>query len=200
MPLQNRVQPTGEILAVPTRGLFMGNRGILHNDNKELGTARWRHKAWVTCSLSFKNRHREVMRPGTYTELFFLDEAVAFAAGHRPCAECRRDAYHAFRAAAGITGPIKSFDADLHEQRAKARPYRQFRYKSDISALPEGTFVLSANGQAHLLRRDHLLSYTPEGYAEAIDRPGRGQVTVLTPKPLVNALRGGYGLQIAASP
>lgn len=200
MPLQNRVQPTGEILAVPTRGLFMGNRGILHNDNKELGTARWRHKAWVTCSLSFKNRHREVMRPGTYTELFFLDEAVAFAAGHRPCAECRRDAYHAFRAAAGITGPINSFDADLHEQRAKAQPYRQFRYKSDISALPEGTFVLSANGQAHLLRRDHLLSYTPEGYAEAIDRPRRGQVTVLTPKPLVNALRGGYGLQIAASP
>jgi hypothetical protein len=175
----------------------MGNRGILHNEYKELATARWRHKAWVTCSLSFKNRHREVMSPGTYTELFFLDEAVAFAAGHRPCAECRRDAYKAFRAAAGITGCIKSFDDQLHAQRATARPYRQIRYQSDIAALPVGTFVLSSDGEVHLLGADHLLPYTAGGYAPAVSRPKHRQVTVLTPRPLVNVLRAGYDLKIA---
>src|SRR5688500_15168681 len=98
MPLQNRVTPFGEIEAAPARGLFMGNRGILHDANQQLGRARWRHKSWVTCLLSFKDRRREVMAPRRYTELFFCDEAVALAAGHRPCAECRREDYERFRA------------------------------------------------------------------------------------------------------
>ncbi|MGB8623555.1 MAG: hypothetical protein WCD16_12105, partial [Paracoccaceae bacterium] len=97
MPLQNRVLPTGEIVVHPARADFMGNRGILHGGNRQLGTARWRHKTWITCLLSFKGRKRVPMTPGRYTELFFLDEAVALAAGHRPCAECRRADFLRYR-------------------------------------------------------------------------------------------------------
>lgn len=197
MPLQNRVQPTGDILAVATRGQFMGNRGILHDDKKRLGPARWRHKAWVTCILSFKNRHREIMRPGNYTELFFFDEAVAFAAGHRPCGECRRADYNAFRAAAGITTPIKEYDTHLHRLRAVSRSYQQVRYQTDISSVPEGAFILSPEGQAQLVQSDHLLPYTASGYGAPLRRPRYGDVTVLTPKPLVEVLQAGYPVQIA---
>jgi hypothetical protein len=97
MPLQNRVIPSGEIISDPSRAAkFMGNRGILHDDERRLGRARWRHRAWIVCALSFNGRRRTLMAPGSYTELFFLDEAVAFAAGHRPCGECRREAYLRF--------------------------------------------------------------------------------------------------------
>jgi hypothetical protein len=96
MPRQNRVTPWGESIAVPDRGLFMGNRGTLHDANGWFTSQRWTRKAWVTCQLSFKGRHRQVMAPGQYTELFFLDEATALAAGHRPCATCRREDYSQF--------------------------------------------------------------------------------------------------------
>lgn len=94
MPLQNRVTPTGAVIAAAGRGTFMGNRGILHDDTGRIVRAS-RNRAWLICRLDFKGRRRELMRPGTYTELFFLDEAVALAAGHRPCGECRREFYHA---------------------------------------------------------------------------------------------------------
>ncbi|MDB5560081.1 MAG: hypothetical protein JWQ36_3015, partial [Enterovirga sp.] len=99
MPRQNRVLPTGEIVALPFRGAFMGNRGILHDEAGRLGRARWRHPHWIICRLAFKGRRRAIMAPRRYTELFFPDEAVALAAGHRPCAECRRDAFGAYRSA-----------------------------------------------------------------------------------------------------
>lgn len=196
MPLQNRVLPTGEIVAEAARGMFMGNRGILHDDNRCLGRARWRHKAWVTCVLSFKGRHREVMTPGRYTELFFYDEAVAFAAGHRPCAECRRGDYLRFRAAAGIDGPIKAFDTMLHAARAIPRSFRQRRYRERIAALPDGTFILDPDGRALMIVGDALFGFGQGGYAAPVPRPGSGDVEVLTPRPLVEALASGYRLAL----
>src|SRR5271165_1152863 len=98
MPRQNRVTPFGEIVAVPERGTFMGNRGNLHNAEGHIKRT-WQVKRWLVCLLEFKGRKRTVMRPGFYTELFFLDEATALAAGHRPCAECRRERYNDFRKA-----------------------------------------------------------------------------------------------------
>ena len=196
MPLQNRVQPTGEILAVPTRGTYMGNRGILHDNSQNLSSARWRHKAWVTCVLSFKGRHRKLMTPGNYTELFFADEAVAFAAGHRPCAECRRADYNRFRACAGIEGKITEYDKLLHEARAVPRTYGQVRHSADYRNLPDGTFVLHEKGAPCLILSDALIPHSPAGYLAPFSKPRAGSVTVLTPAPLVDALRSGYDLDI----
>lgn len=200
MPLQNRVQPDGEIIAHPARGSFMGNRGVLHDASRQLGRARWRHKAWVTCLLSFKGRHRQIMSTNQYTELFFLDEAVAFAAGHRPCGECRRTEFNRFRDAAGITGRISDFDTLLHAARAVPRAYRQRRHRAEISDLPDGTFILSDGGRADLVRGDALVPYEPMQYGPPRVKPKRGLVTVLTPAPLVEALRNGYLLHCAAMP
>lgn len=196
MPLQNRVQPTGEILAVPSRGRYMGNRGILHGSARQLGTKRWQHKAWVTCVLSFKGRHREVMTPNNYTELFFHDEAVAFAAGHRPCAECRRDDYSRFCKALDLRPPISAFDAKLHAARAIPRRFAQRRWDAEITDLPIGAFVL-IDGVAHLVLADTLVPFHTGGYASPVERPASGRVAVLTPEPLVAALRAGYTLDIA---
>ena len=127
MPLQNRVTPFGEIVSSPARGLLMGNRGILHNDDRRLGTARWQHPHWVACRLEFRGRRQEVMRPGAYTQLFFLDEAVALAAGHRPCAHCRRADYEAFvsawMAATGRADRPRAAELDwqLHRERVEAQ-------------------------------------------------------------------------------
>ncbi len=195
MSLQNRVQPDGTILAHPARGRMMGNRGILHNDQRQLGRARWRHKAWVTCVLSFKGRQRQVMAPGHYTELFFHDEAVAFAAGHRPCGECRRADFNRFRAAAGITGKIAEYDTLLHASRAIPRQFTQRRHDSDLAELPDGTFVLIDDG-AHLKWQDALLPYAPGGYGAPKLCPKAGRITVLTPALLVAALREGYRLDL----
>ena len=129
-PLQNRVLATGEIIATPERGLFMGNRGILHDDHQTLGKARWRHKAWIICVLQWKDWHRAVMRPNNYTELFFLDDAVAMAAGHRPCALCRRAEFNGYREAAGISAPAPAMDAALHLERAVPRTFAQHRQRA----------------------------------------------------------------------
>ena len=196
MPLQNRVQPTGEILAVEKRGAYMGNRGILHDEDKQLTSARWRHKAWVTCVLSFKERQRTLMSPRRYTELFFADEAVAFAAGHRPCAECRRADYNQFLACAGHKGRIASYDSELHQARAIPRLYQQRRHITDLRELPDGTFVLDEDGTACLISGDALFPYAPDGYQPARPKAQTGQVTVLTPEPLINVLRAGYKLDI----
>jgi hypothetical protein len=191
MALQNRVQPTGEIIAHPARGLFMGNRGILHEDAHRLGHRRWRHKAWVTCVLSFRGRRRVLMAPGRYTELFFHDEAVALAAGHRPCAECRRADHIAYREAAGITGRIADFDRLLHDARAIPRLHRLRRHVGDIGDLPDGTFILTDEGPC-LVHGDSLRPFAPAGYYPPLPRPRGGVVTVLTPAPSVEALRNGY--------
>ena len=189
-PHHNRVLPTGEIVAQPFRGLFMGNRGILHDGAGQLGVARWKHRHWVTCVLQFKGRRRAVMTPNHYTELFFLDEAVALAAGHRPCAECRRADFNAFRAALdpGLSAP--AIDAALHSARVDSRTRRQIRHDAPLSRLPDGAFILQ-DGTAHLVSGGRLWPLVGSGYGAARPRP-RGIVTVLTPKPTLKALQEGY--------
>ncbi len=195
MPLQNRVQPTGDILAHRARGHFMGNRGILHDDAQTLTHRRWRHKAWVCCVLQFKNRRRRVMQPHHYTELFFHDEAVALAAGHRPCAECRRADFSNFFAAAEHSGPAQDFDTELHAARAIPRQFEQRRHTAEITSLPEGSFLLTDSGPA-LLWQDALWPFTPDGYTTPERKP-EGTCQVLTPQPTLRALRGGYAPQVA---
>ncbi|MEQ9259856.1 MAG: hypothetical protein RIG84_12260 [Roseovarius sp.] len=192
MTLQNRVLPTGEIVADPARGTLMGNRGILHDDTRRLGKARWTHQAWVTCRLTFKGRRRSLMAPGRYTELFFLDEAVALAAGHRPCAECRRDAYRQFRAlwaAAHGESDLKTADRMLHRARV-ARNRAQIRHEAPAATLPDGAFILHA-GAPCLVLGPRILRYTAGGYTAALPRP-RGIATVLTPAPTRAVLAQGY--------
>ena len=202
MALQNRVTPFGDIVATPARGTMMGNRGILHDDDRRLGRRHWAHNNWVNCVLSFHGRRRTVMTPGRYTELFVLDEAVALAAGHRPCGECRRAHYRAYMdlwaAHCADLGPASPKDVDRALQRARIDPATkaQRRYAADLSVLPDGAFV-DLDGTAYLVRGAHLRPYDPRGYGPAIERPGVMSVTVLTPEPTVRILAAGYRPAIA---
>lgn len=197
MPLQNRVTPTGEIVAVDARGGFMGNRGILHDGNRRLGVSRWKHKAWIICRLSFRGRHRVLMTPGRYTELFFHDEAVAIAAGHRPCFECRRQDFYKWQAAwrdgnGGEDLPrAPAMDARLHAERVEPYTRRQKVWEAPLGELPDGTF-LSQAGRPCLWRGGQVLPWTHRGYGDPIPLSPRETVTVLTPPSSVGALRGGY--------
>lgn len=193
-PLQNRVLATGEIVANPARGTFMGNRGILHDDNKTLGRARWRHKAWIICVLKWKDWHRAVMTPNAYTELFFWDEAVALAAGHRPCALCRRSAYNAYRDAADLSGSAPEMDAKLHEERAIPRRYIQRRHTGALAALPNGSIIF--DGVPKLIFEDAVYPVSAGGYGPP-EVKGSGQVDVLTPPTTLRALSAGYVPEIA---
>ncbi len=206
MPLQNRVTPFGEIVAHPARGTLMGNRGVLHDAHKRLGAARWRMPHWVTCVLAFKDRHRAVMTPRRYTELFFLDEAVAFAAGHRPCAECRRADYNRFRAAFAeanrIAGRVyaREMDAVLHPARVERGTRAQIRHRRQAAGLPDGVFVAldEVPDTAFLVRGERFYPYDFGCYGPARARPD-GMVTVLTPVPTVAVLAAGYQPQVHPS-
>lgn len=187
-PLQNRVLPSGEIVADPARGMFTGNRGILHDDQRRLGTARWRGKAWICCALAFKGWQRRVLTPGSWTELFFLDEAVALAAGHRPCALCRPAAYQAFQAAFGGLKAVE-MDAALHQARVGV-DRRQRHFTCDIGTLPDGVMILH-EGQPHLIHHGLAFPYHPAGYGVPVARP-QGLGVVMTPEPTVAVLRAGY--------
>ena len=176
----------------------MGNRGgALHNEQQEIVRQYTGHR-WITCVLEFKGRHRKVMTPGRYTELFFLDEAVAFAAGHRPCAECRRPEFNAFVAAwrrrdANHPGTIvraPEIDAELHRARIDGGK-RKVTYEAAMDLLPDGCFV-EINGGAHLVWDDALLLWSPERYIKRQRRPDGLTVTVLTPAPTVECFRAGY--------
>mgnify|MGYP001814824346 CR=1 FL=1 len=195
MPLQNRVQPNGEILALSGHGRFMGNRGILHSDNKSLSHIRWRHKAWVTCLLSFKGRKRPLMAPKAYTELFFLDEATAMAAGHRPCGYCRRADYLRFVDAwaehAGTRPKAPQMDKALHAARIVPRTRKQLRHQAPLRDLPEGAMILR-DGTAYLLLQDAVLPYRRAHYGPPQRRSRTETVTVLTPVPMLNVLRAGF--------
>ena len=195
MALQNRVDPFGNLIRTPARGTIMGNRGgVLHNDRQEIV---WQFKSarWITCLLEFKGRQRKVMTPGLYTELFFLDEAVAFAAGHRPCAECRRERYNAFRSAwASAKGMDRlpsagEIDAELHPARIDLRG--KVTHQASLESLPDGCFV-QIKKSAFLVSGEELLEYTPEGYARRETRRLSDVVTVLTPEPVVGCFRNGY--------
>lgn len=208
MPRQNRVTPSGRIVAVPGRGTMMGNRGVLHDPEGRLRRP-WQVRRWLVCALAFRGRHRTVMAPNRYTELFFLDEATALAAGHRPCFECRRRAFHAFRdawAAANpdlLAGRIPTaglIDDVLHAQRVG--PDRSKRtHRADLDGLPDGAFVtLDRWGDApHLIRGRHLLAWSPGGYGARRRRPSEEVVTVLTPPSTVAAIRAGCAPEVHPS-
>jgi hypothetical protein len=198
VPLQNRVDPYGAIFRSPARGTMMGNRGgALHDDNREI-VRRYKSRRWIACLLEFKDRKRSVMTPNRYTELFFLDEAVALAAGHRPCAECRRERFQAFRGAwkQKDGGGRQEFptademDAELHRARIDRRGAK-VTYAAELDSLPNGCFV-QVDGAAHLVWDDALLLWTPECYAGKHRRQHSLTPTVLTPRPIVECLRAGY--------
>ena len=196
MPLQNTVTPGGEIIADPARGTLMGNRGILHDAQQRLGRVRWRHPNWICCLLAFKGRRREVMTPHRYTELFFLDEATALAAGHRPCCECRREDFRRFQAAwrraLGPDASAGAIDRALHRARVEPRTRRQIRFEAALDDLPDGTFVLLPDAPSPLLvQGEWLHPWHPGGYRPPRER-GSGRATVLTPVPVIAVLRAGY--------
>ena len=205
-PLQNRVTPRGKLEAVRARGAWLGNRGILHNERREI-VAPWRHKAWVTCQLEFKDRSRVVFSPGTYSELFFLDEATAFAAGHRPCGECRREKFKAFKAAwctanrsrlPSANPGIGVLDMHLHNERV-VRGGGQVTHQAKIRNLPDGVFV-ELEGKAVLIWRGYLHSWTHQGYVE--QQPisvSSALVQVLTPESVVAVLRSGLDVEVHES-
>lgn len=195
MLLQNRVDPFGELFITPARGMFMGNRGgKIHNADKRLAKRRWASKQWICCVLDFKNRQRDVWGR-YYTELFFLDEVTALAAGHRPCFECRRkDANEfaarwreAFELDAAPYAP--EMDEVLHRERldghAKRYPQRE------IDDLPDGAMI-AIGGEAFAVRGGEILQWTANGYGTRKPRPHKVSVDVLTPPAIVVVLKAGY--------
>jgi len=202
MPLQNRVTPEGEIIATPSRGLMMGNRGgCFHLPDRTLGARRWATRQWIACVLEFKGRHRQtMMQPNRYTELFFLDEATAMAAGHRPCFECRRRDAERFAAlwaeARGWPAPARApeMDATLHAERVGEQG-RKITYRAQLAGLPDGVFVRIADdgpAQAYLVDNGRILAWSPAGYGPALPAPKRRDLEVLTPRSIVAVLSSGY--------
>jgi hypothetical protein len=195
MPLQNRVTPFGEIVAISQRGLFTGNRGIIHDPStKTLLNRRWTTKAWLVCTCEYKGRRRVVMAGRSWTELFFLDEAVALAAGHRPCFHCRREAAEQFRefwtAAKGGPRPLAAaIDAVLHRERIERGRKRIHPIPGHVAALPDGVMVVAA-GSAFTIRAGNAYRWTKEGYAPA-ERLAYAD-GLLTPPSTLMALRAGY--------
>jgi hypothetical protein len=191
----------GEIVAIPLRGRWTGNRGILHR-----GRDIVRFHAsdlWIICAVRFKDRHHEQWRPGHYTFLFFHDEAVALAAGHRPCAECRRPSYNAYRqawaAGLGVEPPsAKEMNRRLHGERIVAGTHRRRLHELAWRDLPDGTFVLLDEVPAVVIDGD-LVEWNHAGYGARRARPRTGRATVLTPPSTVAALRAGYEAQVDLS-
>lgn len=193
MPKRNRVTPYGEIVASPLRGSWMGNRGSLHRGHDIVRP--WNGKRWIICVLEFKGWVAPKWAPGRWTALFFHDEAVALAAGHRPCALCRRADYVRYRTALGMTG-ADAIDARLHGDRLDGR--RKRLHAMAWRDIPPGTFV-DIDGAAHVVLPDRLRLWTLQsGYRDERARPVRGDAHVLTPRTSVEALTAGYAPQIGA--
>jgi hypothetical protein len=200
MPRQNRVTPFGAIVTTPERGTFLGNRGILHDADSRIRRA-WQVKRWLVCVLEFKGRKRAVMTPNRYTELFFLDEATALAAGHRPCAECRYGRFIAFcnawkvALAANKVGRPTAGEMDdaLHVERVDRNRTKR-THTGALDELPDGVFVtLDPNcEQPWLVWRNQLLEWSAGGYRGHRQRPRKETVTILTPPSTVAVIRGGY--------
>lgn len=196
MPLQNRVDPFGAFHAVSAKGTLMGNRGILHDASKTI-LRKHAHQNWVTCALSFNGRKRTLMDDGRYTELFFLDEATALAAGHRPCAECRRDRYKSFAAVwRQVHGEPsenralpKEIDRTLHSARI-ARGGMQVTFEADVTDLPNGA-MFAIDRKAVLVWNGRHLDWSFDGYRTR-GHKATGMVTVLTPRPTVEVIRAGF--------
>jgi hypothetical protein len=195
MPLRNRVTPLGELIPAPARGLVYANRGCLHDARGNI-RRRWAVRRWIACRLEFKGWQRgPMMQPGKFTELFFLDEATAFAAGHRPCALCRREDYNRFGVIwAGLHGGEAGADAidlRLHGERVDPETHAHRTHEAPYDGLPDAAFVL-ADGDPYLVLGDRLLLWSPSGYAARRPRPPRGTATVITPPSLVEVLRSGW--------
>ncbi|MBT6277219.1 MAG: hypothetical protein HOI95_24190 [Chromatiales bacterium] len=207
MPLQNRVSPSGDIQAVDARGTMMGNRGIIHDyRTRELLSRRWQHQAWICCVLEFKDFQHPIMGKSRYTELFFLDEATALSAGHRPCAYCRRSDFNAFKrhwVTANRPGhtlnSVKAPDIDrqLHRERT-TRNRLKVTFESKLAALPLGTVILNAGSQ-QLVHGQCVLEWNADGYRKAEPIAAEQLVTVLSPRSIVAAMSAGYRPAIHAS-
>jgi len=196
--MQNRVDPFGHIIKTDARGTLMGNRGILHNDKQEI-LRPFKLKAWLACRLDFNGRKRQVMAPNRYTELFFLDEATSFAAGHRPCFECRRADYIKFKSFWIKGNPkyhytekvaIQKIDNIIHKERLSHNGSK-ITYEENLDNLPDGTFVLFKN-DPFLINGSLMYSWSPSGYGNGVNLPDIAKLPVLTPRSIVNAFAAGY--------
>jgi hypothetical protein len=222
MPERNRVTPHGEIVAIPLRGAWTGNRGVLHQGHEIVRSHA--SDLWITCALEFRGRWRQQWLPRRYTHLYFHDEAVSFAAGHRPCAECRRADYRAYqqawavslitaRSAAGADTPgagrlptAKEMNAQLHRERIVPGTHRRRLHDLPWAGLPDGTFVLlgrdgsedgdAGEGEPVIVVGATVVPWTTEGYGKPRPRPARGTATVITPPSTVAVLRAGYPVQV----
>jgi hypothetical protein len=203
-PLQNRVDPFGQLIRTTARGAWMGNRGLIHNEQQQI-VRPFRLKAWITCRLEFKGRHRAVMTPNLYTELFFLDEATAFSAGHRPCAECRREDYNRFKTAWIEGNPSDGFnektlivkiDEILHRERMDEKGVK-VTYLEQIGKLPVGSFIQHMGKPFIISQPKRVTAWTAFGYEETIDLPLNREVMVMTPKSIVNTFQAGYSPKMA---
>jgi hypothetical protein len=195
MPLQNRVTPLSELVAEPARGLVYGNRGCLHDASGRI-RRRYNGKRWIACRLEFRGWHREpLMRPGRFTELFFLDEATAFAAGHRPCALCRREDYVRFTEIWRELHPgqvgADAMDEQLHAERLAPGARAQRHHEAGFDDLPDGSFVLE-RGAPSLVLGAHVVAWTAAGYVNPRRRPEGRQAVLITPPSLVAVLRSGW--------
>jgi hypothetical protein len=195
MARRNRVTPLGELIADPQRGLVYGNRGCLHDRHGHIRRT-YAGKRWIACRLQFRGWHREpLMAPGRFTELFFLDEATALAAGHRPCALCRRQDYRRLVAIWAELHPDQTgadaIDAQLHAERVSRIDRERRYYQTALDELPDGTFIV-CEGAPWLVCGAELLSWTPGGYAARRPRPTAQHVQLVTPPSLVGVLRRGW--------
>jgi hypothetical protein len=197
MPLQNRVTPTGEIVAVAARGTLMGNRGCIHDADRRLGVSRWRSKMWIACRLEWKGVRRDPMPPGRWTALFFLDEATALAAGHRPCAYCKRQDFNAFaeawRIGHGLTDRPRApeMDATLHAQRIDPRTRLQRTTRGRFAELPDGAIVRHGD-LIGLVQGGRVLPWSFDGYVTPVPVDADAAVEVLTPPSTIAVLASGY--------
>jgi hypothetical protein len=199
-PEQNRVTPLGDIVAIPLRGAWTGNRGVLHSGRRIVRFHR--SDLWITCALEFRGRRREQWQPNRWTNLYFHDEAVSFAAGHRPCGECRRVGYTAYRDAwargLGVEPPsAQQMNRQLHGERIFRGTHRRRLHSMPWAELPDGAFVLTDDAPA-LVVRGYVIAWTHDGYQGRQARPARGDATVITPPSTVAVLRAGYPVQIDA--
>jgi hypothetical protein len=194
MPLQNRVTPAGDIIATPHRGMFTGNRGIIHDPATKTLTRRWASQAWLTCVCEFRGRRREVMGGRSWTELFFLDEATAFAAGHRPCFYCRRNDADRFRAAwekgNGVANILaREIDAVLHRERLDRRAKRLHPLPMPLEKLPDGAMLQQGN-ESFAIVQGRAYAWSPAGYRAEQNAPQ--DAMLLTPPSTLRALSAGY--------
>jgi hypothetical protein len=195
MPLQNRVTPLGELITDPARGLVYGNRGCLHDEAGRI-RRRYNGKRWIACRLQFRGWHRHpLLQPGRFTELFFLDEATAFAAGHRPCALCRREDYARFVEIWSGLHPgqvgADAIDEQLHTERLDQSTREHRMHEAAADELPDGAFVLM-DGAPFMVRESKLLRWTPAGYVGRGLRAACHRGTLITPPALVAVLRAGW--------